>query len=58
MSVEHMSRVSDIGGTLLQYLKEVVAYWRRHHEDLQPRYARVTVLEGDTQNVTYFATCY
>ncbi|XP_069945849.1 dynein axonemal heavy chain 10-like isoform X2 [Cherax quadricarinatus] len=44
MTSEHMSRVSDIGGVLLQYLRTVIFFWHRYHEDVQPRQARVQAL--------------
>ncbi|KAK4315961.1 hypothetical protein Pmani_012837 [Petrolisthes manimaculis] len=44
MSSEHMARVSDIGGILLQYLRSALFFWQRYHEDIQPRQARVLTL--------------
>ncbi|XP_071539245.1 uncharacterized protein [Panulirus ornatus] len=44
MTSDHMSRVSDIGGVLLQYLRVAVYFWYRYHEDVQPRQARVHTL--------------
>ncbi|KAK3856108.1 hypothetical protein Pcinc_037531 [Petrolisthes cinctipes] len=44
MSSEHMARVSDIGGILLQYLRSALFFWQRYHEDIQPRQARVLAL--------------
>ncbi|KAF2358450.1 hypothetical protein FHG87_010796 [Trinorchestia longiramus] len=50
MTVDHMYRVSDIGGTLLSFLQHSVRFWKRHHEDLRPRYERVqTLKEATTQ---------
>ncbi|XP_042227080.1 uncharacterized protein LOC121869635 [Homarus americanus] len=44
MTSDHLSRVSDIGGLLLHFLRTVIFFWHRHHEDVQPRLARVQVL--------------
>nr|XP_045619033.1 uncharacterized protein LOC123770899 [Procambarus clarkii] len=44
MTSEHMARISDIGGVLLQYLRSAIFFWHRYHEDVQPRQARVQAL--------------
>lgn len=46
-----MSRVSDIGGVLLQYLRCAMFFWHRYHEDVQPRQARVQALSDQTKQV-------
>ncbi|XP_050721570.1 uncharacterized protein LOC127001253 isoform X3 [Eriocheir sinensis] len=51
MTVEHMSRVSDIGGVLLQYLRCAMFFWHRYHEDVQPRQARVQTLCDQTKQL-------
>nr|XP_027224649.1 uncharacterized protein LOC113816833 [Penaeus vannamei] len=45
MTPEHLSRVSDIGGILLQYLRTAIFFWHRYHEDVQPRQERVQELK-------------
>lgn len=52
MTVEHMSRVSDIGGVLLQYLRCAMFFWHRYHEDVQPRQARVQTLCDQTKKAS------
>lgn len=52
MTVEHMSRVSDIGGVLLQYLRCAMFFWHRYHEDVQPRQARVQMLSDQTKQAS------
>lgn len=52
MTVEHMSRVSDIGGVLLQYLRCAMFFWHRYHEDVQPRQARVQALSDQTKQAS------
>ncbi|XP_063870908.1 dynein axonemal heavy chain 10-like isoform X4 [Scylla paramamosain] len=51
MTVEHMSRVSDIGGVLLQYLRCVMFFWHRYHEDVQPRQARVQAINDQAKQL-------
>ena len=51
MRDEHMYRVSDIGGVILKFLRSVVFYWRRYHEDITPRRQRVQTLSDHTKEV-------
>ncbi|XP_045101948.1 dynein-1-alpha heavy chain, flagellar inner arm I1 complex-like isoform X2 [Portunus trituberculatus] len=51
MTVEHMSRVSDIGGVLLQYLRCAMFFWHRYHEDVQPRQARVQAISDQAKQL-------
>lgn len=51
MTPEHLSRVSDIGGILLQYLRTAIFFWHRYHEDVQPRQERVQELKDQCTQV-------
>ncbi|XP_068224168.1 LOW QUALITY PROTEIN: dynein axonemal heavy chain 10-like [Palaemon carinicauda] len=51
MSNDHMARVSDIGGVLLTYMRTLIFYWHRHHEDIQPRQARVEALKDNSKQL-------
>ncbi|MPC56704.1 hypothetical protein E2C01_050669 [Portunus trituberculatus] len=58
MTVEHMSRVSDIGGVLLQYLRCAMFFWHRYHEDVQPRQARVQAISDQAKQACAFTTLH
>ncbi|KAK7015540.1 hypothetical protein SK128_021634, partial [Halocaridina rubra] len=51
MTNEHMARVSDIGGVFLTYMRSLIFYWHRHHEDIQPRQARVEALKDNSKQL-------
>ncbi|XP_064083938.1 uncharacterized protein LOC135199712 [Macrobrachium nipponense] len=51
MTNDHMARVSDIGGVLLTYMRTLIFYWHRHHEDIQPRQARVEALKDSSKQL-------